>query len=273
MNNFENGEISNQMVTPRTNFFQGYDKSPALSFDKVTSLTNGTVIGIIGFYIGGINYNPSDKNSDNSAISFTKELKKQYLTKVKLAYLYVGRSDQGVSNLINKNDTQATNKGITDAQEAEKLAKALDIPKDNVIYLDIEGGALHNDKVVEYAKSWVNYINNKTDYWAGIYCSAGSNCETAKQLYDGVEKKANMYVAKWMADSGYCYNMFTGETYKTSYANPAKWYDIDPTEAVPDVGCVVRQYSGNVYISLKGVETIVDQISSIVANPSEKQFS
>lgn len=81
-----------------------------------------------------------------------------------------------------------------------------------------------------------------------------------------------MYVARWFDNSVYCYNMFTGESYKTSYENPAKWYDLDPEERVPGLGCVVCQYSGDVCINLQGVGTIVDQISSTVHDPSVKQF-
>lgn len=124
-----------------------------------------------------------------------------------------------------------------------------------------------------YVQEWVKKINEDTDYWAGIYCSAGYQCETVKQLYEAAGKKANMYVGKWMAESGYCYDMATGETYQTSYTRPAKWYDLNPTEAIPDAGCVIRQYSGNVCISLQGVNTIVDQLSSTVSDPSIKQYT
>lgn len=118
----------------RYNFFQGYDKSPALSFDKVVSLTTGTVIKIIGFYIGGPNYNKSDRNEDNTPKSFTKELRKQYLTRVKLAYIYHGRSDDAKTvNKVPDNLEKAKEQGVTDAVEAKNLAEALEVPSESVI--------------------------------------------------------------------------------------------------------------------------------------------
>ena len=55
-----------------------------------------------------------------------------------------------------------------------------------------------------------------------------------------------MYVARWYAKGGSCYDIFTGETYVTSKSNPAKWFDINPEDRVPGTGCIVYQYSGNV---------------------------
>lgn len=262
-------EVSSE---PRYLYYQGYDKAPALPFSDVDSLTTGTVIKIIGFYIGGPNYMSSDRNTKNAAISFTSQLRTEYLKKVKLAYLYVGRSDQGVSLKPPTNaGSEAVKMGKDDAKEAKELAEALDIPAGSVIYLDVEGGNLHDDGTVDYVKSWVQTING-SGYYAGIYCSAGSNCQTALQLYNAVNGKANMFVAKWMAASGYCYDMDTSTSYQTSYAHPAKWYDLDPAERVPGMGNVIVQYSGNVYISVRGVQTIVDQLSSCMADPSVRQF-
>ncbi len=45
------------------------------------------------------------------------------------------------------------------------------------------------------------------------------------------------------------------------------WYYIDPTDVVPGVGCIMRQYSGNVYISLQGYTGYVDQDSCLYAVP------
>lgn len=268
----ESMEANVASPTPRYMFYQGYDKTPALSFDKVTALTTGTVIRIIGFYIGGPNYSSFDRNSDNSAISFTSELRTQYLRRVKLAYLYVGRSDQKVSLRTPENaGAEAENLGRLDASEAIRLANGLDIPADSVIYLDVEGGDLHNAGTLSYVRSWVQAINSSI-YWAGIYCSAGDECATAYQLYNAVNGKANMFVARWMDESGMCYDMETKTSYETSYTNPAKWYDIDPREKVPNMGNVIRQYSGNVHISLQGVNTIVDQLVANMPDPSVRQF-
>lgn len=84
--------------------------------------------------------------------------------------------------------------------------------------------------------------------------------------------KANMFVARWMAAEGMSYDMETNTSYETSYTNPAKWYDIDPREMVPNMGNVIRQYSGNVHISLRGVNTIVDQLVANMPDPSVRQF-
>lgn len=258
--------------TPRYMFYQGYDRAPALSFDEVTKLTTGTVIRIIGFYIGGPNYISSDRNSDNSAISFTKELRTQYLSRAKLAYLYVGRSDQDVLlKTPEKAGAEAESLGRSDASEAIRLANRLNIPADSVIYLDIEGGDAHNEGAISYVKSWVKSMNGSM-YWAGIYCSGGAQCANAHELYKEVNGKANMYVARWMVDKYYCYDMETETSYRTSFTNPAKWYDIDPRGMVPDMGNVVRQYSGDVSISLQGVNTVVDQIVANMPDPSVRQF-
>ena len=58
---------------------------------------------------------------------------------------------------------------------------------------------MHNAGTVAYVQRWVQTINS-TGYYAGIYCSAGSNCSVALQLYNAVNGKANMFVAGWMAD-------------------------------------------------------------------------
>lgn len=272
MNTNDNSNFSD-LSDQRGLFYQGYDRAPALPYDKVVKLTTGTVIRIIGFYIGGPNYMSSDRASNNTAISFTGQLRTQYLQRANLAYIYVGRSDQGVTLKTPETEgTEAENLGRVDAIEAQGMAAALGIPTGSVIYLDIEGGNKHNEGTVCYVQTWVKLIN-LSGYYAGIYCSAGYNCETALQLYNAVNGKANMYVAKWMAEPGYCYDMATGQSYKTSYTNPAKWYDLDPKEAIPGMGNIIRQYSGNVCISLQGVETIVDQISSCMSDPNVRQFS
>lgn len=276
MENF--GKFVEEEKSPRYLYYQGYDKTPALSYDKVLALSRG-VVRVVGFYMGGLNYSSFDRGANNEAISFTKEIREKYLSipSIKLAYIYVGRTDQGdYPYLISANDPEAISKGVTDAQEAEKLAKNLNIPKDSVLYLDIEGGNRHEEAIVDYAESWVDTINNNTQYWAGIYCSYGKDdgvkLGSAKQLYNGVNKQANMYIARWYADSGECYIEATDETYTTSYERPALWYDLNPEKRAPDAGCIVVQYSGNVYINLNGVKTIVDQISSLVPDPSVKQF-
>lgn len=268
------GEIMGGKVIPRYNYYMGYDKSPALSVDKVKEMAK-SMLRVIGVYIGGLNYESSDRGEGNKAISFTKEVIQGYLLipSIKVAYIYVGRSDQDVSIKIPDQDPEAVSKGVTDAREAERLAKALDVPDNSVIYLDVEGGNKHNEAVVAYVKSWVETINNKTSYWAGIYCNYGSaTASPAKQLYEAVNHEANMYVARWYAKGGSCYDIFTGETYVTSKSNPAKWFDINPEDRVPGTGCIVYQYSGNVWINLQGVQTIVDQISSTVPDPNVKQF-
>lgn len=77
-------EEVNPIGVEKSAFYLGYDKSPALDFAQVDIMTTGTVVKIIGFYIGGLSYNPDDRAADHSAISFTKERRRQYLTKVKL---------------------------------------------------------------------------------------------------------------------------------------------------------------------------------------------
>lgn len=81
-----------------------------------------------------------------------------------------------------------------------------------------------------------------------------------------------MYVGKWTAKGGYYYDTTTKQAYLTSPSCPAKWYSINPAEEVPNVGCIMIQYSGDVYIDLWNVITTVDQISSSVPDPSVKQF-
>jgi hypothetical protein len=183
----------------RYSFYQGFDKAPAVSSADLTKLTNGTVIRNAGFYIGGPNYMPTDRASDNSAISFTSTVKSYYLSKLLgVAYIYVGRGDQSTVK-PSSNPATAYSQGQQDALEAKNFALNLSIPSDSVIYLDIEGGNIHDNVTVEYVKGWVAKINADTNYWAGIYCSAGANLSVASQLYTAVNKKANMWVAKFVS--------------------------------------------------------------------------
>lgn len=255
----------------RMSAFQGIDKAPALSYAQLQQIEYNSVVCFAGFYLGGPNYMPTDRNtSDNSSISFTSALRDSYASLVYLAYLYVGRSN--TEEVKPSTDASiAYSQGQSDALEAASLAASKGVPQDSVIYLDVEGGDFN---AFDYVQGWVEKINADTSYWAGVYCSKGVNLGIPTNIINKVNGKANMWIAnyKYYKD-GESYDNLNESCYLTSSQNPARWYDYAPETELPNLNCVVMQYSANVTIHLNNYIGVVDQDSSRIANPSLKQFS
>ena len=81
----------------------------------------------------------------------------------------------------------------------------------------------------------INMLVQKTQHTPDFPGQNGGNLHNAGTV---------AYVQRWVQTiNSTGYDMETDTVYQTSYANPAKWYDLDPTEKVPGMGNVIRQYS------------------------------
>lgn len=243
--------------------YQGFDKAPAISEQVAKEMWSGTPFYFYGFYLGGPCYMSSDRNDDNSSKSFTKEKRDLYEEiGFKLGYIYVGRYDNcNTPSSIEK----AQELGKKDAEEAINFAKKVDVPSLKVIYLDVEGGTC-SDEVLEYVKTWVEYINGgNSPYWAGVYCSGA----IMKKIKEAINSKANIWVARWQCNSGKSYDEDNSTCFETSCSNPAhiNYVDIDN-------GACIRQYSGNVYYKKNSDSTclLVDLDISEDKDPGKKMF-
>ncbi|WIL44871.1 DUF1906 domain-containing protein (plasmid) [Bacillus bombysepticus] len=246
-------------------FFQGFDKSPAVDKAKASALFegNGGPFKFSGFYLGGPCYLKGDRDSNNQAKSFTKQLHQDYIDiGYKLGYIYVGRQDQ-----IDCTSPE-TGDGINDAQEAINFALNIGIPDKSVLYLDVEGGNKHSDKMVNYVKEWVDTINNTTppnQFFAGIYCSYGSSGTSAQQLYSVINQKANMWVAQYNCNPKFSEN---GSCYLTDCNNTATIHDLDPSK----IGAFIHQYAGDVSVNFNQKCVVVDLNVAKSDDPNELQF-
>ncbi|WP_018132298.1 glycoside hydrolase domain-containing protein [Effusibacillus pohliae] len=251
--------------------WQGFDKAPAISKTTAQNMWTGTPFYWYGFYLGGPCYLSGDRDSNNRAISFTASLHSEYKNiGYNLAYIYVGRQDQPYP--CNAPTTSnATTLGEQDAQQAAQFASEIGAPALSVIYLDVEGGNLHTTAMVDYVKAWVSYINRATAYWAGIYCSAGSNGSVAQQLYDAVGGRANMWVAQYQCSPGKSYNTSSNYCFTTSCTNTASINNLN-LDNTSFSGAYMRQYAGDVYVKYNGECLAVDLNVSRDIDPNKKQF-
>jgi len=248
---------------------QGFHKAPALTKAQAQNMWTGTPFYFIGFYLGGPCYMSSDRATSRKSISFTSARHTDYTDiGFKLGYFYVGRQDQP-SPCNAPTTSNAITLGESDAQEAAQFASDLGAPNLSVIYLDVEGGNLHTDAMKSYVSAWVSYINNNTSYWAGIYCSAGSNGTVAQQLYDACGGYANMWVAQWQCGDGKSYD--GSSCYTTSCSNPATINNLN-LDDTSFSGAFIRQYAGNVYTNYNSDCRYVDLDVARSFNPNSKQF-
>ncbi|MBO8163443.1 MAG: DUF1906 domain-containing protein [Brevibacillus sp.] len=249
--------------------YQGFDKAPAISKSTAENMWNGTPFWWYGFYLGGPCYLSSDRDaSTRKAISFTKQRHDEYKQiGYKLAYIYVGRQTQP-SNCNAPTTSNAKTLGESDALEAAQFASDIGAPSLSIIYLDVEGGNLHSDAMVEYVKAWVAKMNSSTAYWAGIYCSAGSQGAVAKQLDEAVGERANMWVAQYQCSSGKSYGTSCYTTSCTSTAS-INYLDLDDTSYSK---ADMRQYAGNVHVKYNNECLVVDLNVSRETDPNKKLF-
>ncbi|MCL6458454.1 MAG: DUF1906 domain-containing protein [Gorillibacterium sp.] len=250
--------------------FQGYDRSVALSKAAAQNLYTSTPFYFMGFYLGGPCYVSTERNTDNTSKSFTATALTDFTSiGYKLAYIYVGRQDQ--PNPCNApTTTNATSLGEQDAKEASKFAANLSVPSLSVIYLDVEGGNSHTAAMVDYVKAWVAYINSSTPYWAGIYCSNGSQGAVAKQLYDAVGGRANIWVASYPCDLGKALNS-AGSCSTSTCAAPAITQNYDPTASYANA--YMRQYAGQINVKYNSDCQTVDLDTCTGTDPNAKKFT
>ncbi|WP_178019679.1 glycoside hydrolase domain-containing protein [uncultured Paenibacillus sp.] len=251
--------------------YQGFHKAPALSKTQAQNMWTGTPFYFLGFYLGGICYMSSDRGTDRKSISFTADRRKEYEDiGFKLGYFYVGRQDQP-SPCNAPTSSNAASLGEADAKEAAQFASDVGAPSLSVIYLDVEGGNLHTSAMESYVSAWVSYMNSRTAYWAGIYCSAGSRGTVAQQLFDACGGRANMWVAQWQCDSGKSLNSAGTSCYTTSCTNPATIHNLN-LDDTSFSGAYIRQYAGNVYTNYNNDCRYIDIDAARELNPNTKQF-
>lgn len=248
---------------------QGFDKAPAISESTAQNMWDFTPFYWYGFYLGGPCYLSVDRASDNKAISFTSTRHTEYVNiGYKLGYIYVGRQDQP-DPCNEPTSSNATTLGEQDAQEAAQFASDIGVPSLSVIYLDVEGGDPHSSAMLDYVAAWVSEINSSTAYWAGIYCSAGSQGSVAQELFDAAVERANMWVAQYQCISGLSYGT---SCFTTSCTNTASinYLDLNDTSFS---GAYMRQYAGNVHVNYNSECVQLDLDVSRQSDPNIKQFT
>lgn len=252
--------------------YQGFDRSPAITKDQAIAFWNEpSPFYFYGFYLGGPCYVSSDRAPDGKAKSFTSELHQDYLLLgFKLAYIFVGCQDQPTNCHTPITTEQGDNMGRDDAEKATNFATTIGVPNGSVIYLDVEGGNAHSSAMLAYVKSWVEYINSNSNFWAGIYCSAGSSGSVAKQLFNAVDGKANMWVAQYLCNPGSSRNS-SGNCTVTSCSSSAITHDLDPASTSFNQA-FIRQYAGDVYVNYNDTCLKVDLNVAKEKDPNVLQY-
>ncbi|PFX63071.1 hypothetical protein COL35_29220 [Bacillus toyonensis] len=252
--------------------FQGFDKSPAITKVEAQAMWDEpSPFHFYGFYLGGPCYVSYDRYPDGRAKSFTAQLHQDYIDiGFKLAYIYVGCQDQPNNCHAPTTDDQGDSMGIDGAREAVGFATSIGVPVGSVIYLDVEGGNSHSNGVLAYVSAWVKEINSNSNFWAGIYCSAGSNGSVAQQLFDAVNGMANMWVAQYQCNPGSSKNN-GGTCIGTSCSSPAITHDLN-LDATSFSQAYIRQYAGNVHVNYNGTCLNVDLNVAREQDPNIVQF-
>jgi hypothetical protein len=251
---------------------QGFDKSPAITKTQAQAMWDQpSPFYFYGFYLGGPCYVNSDRYPDGRAKSFTAQLHQDYIDiGFKLAYIYVGCQDQPTNCHAPTTSEQGDSMGRDDAEKAANFATAIGVPTGSVIYLDVEGGNSHSAEMLAYVSAWVKEINSNSNFWAGIYCSAGSHGSVAKQLLDAVNGKANMWVAQYHCNPGSLINS-SGTCKVTSCTNPTVIHDLN-LDDTSFSQAYIRQYAGNVYVNYNGTCLNVDLNVARNQDPNIVQF-
>lgn len=215
--------------------YLGFDTMDYPGDSAMQSWWTGTPFEFCGFYLGGPYYNFGQASPWIPKRNYLRGLGYGFLV------LYLGRQSDS-SNLTSA-------QGVTDANDAASLAQSAGFPTNTIIYLDVEQGGTLSPAFITYIDSWINQINNNTNYRPGVYCSY----QTSDQINNSIH--VNCQFA--------CYNINVPPSPGNATPSPAP----DPT------GCGVIyaldwQYAQNVYRTYNGVQLKVDLNTATTTNPS-----
>lgn len=137
----------------------GFDRSAYPGDAVMRSLWDNTPLEFVGIYLA-----PAPSHGDAAWMS-----KVPMLRDMGWGFLpvYVGQQAPGGPG----SHVLTAERGVADAQNAAALAASAQFPSGSVVYLDIELGGRLPDDFLHYIGAWVEEMNARTDYWAGVYCS------------------------------------------------------------------------------------------------------